>query len=113
MGCVLVMDDEGSVRRATARVLRGAGWRVIEADSPADLDALLLQHPEIEVVLSDLDMPDGGGVRVLAESPVPVVIYSGNERGIHERNAEHWLLKPAGAQELDQALRVALSGIEP
>ena len=110
-GCVLVIDDEALVRRGTARLLRTFGWTVIEAESPADLDGIFREHPEIEVVLSDLDMPDGGGERVVAEAPVPVVILSGNGR-CSQVGAAEWLMKPARAEEIEWALRSALAGGE-
>jgi two-component system, cell cycle sensor histidine kinase and response regulator CckA len=62
---VLVVDDEPSVRRSTARLLERAGAEVLEASS-AD-DALAYgreQGRSIDVLLSDIVMPEVSGIEL-------------------------------------------------
>jgi signal transduction histidine kinase/CheY-like chemotaxis protein len=63
---VLVVEDDPGVRDFTAGALRDLGYRTLEAaGAPAAL-AALGAHPEIELLLTDVVMPDMNG-RALAE----------------------------------------------
>ena len=80
---VLVADDEESLRGATARLLRRAGYEVVEAgDGVEALQAIEDQGSSIDVVLSDVTMPRMTGTQ-LAERlgemlpAMPVVLTSG------------------------------------
>jgi class 3 adenylate cyclase len=69
MVTILIVDDEPSARTTMALLLRQRGYRVREADSvPTALRALAGDPPEI--VLTDLRMPDGGGLEVLRAAKV-------------------------------------------
>src|SRR3954451_18319401 len=60
---VLVVDDEPSVRRSTARLLERAGAEVLEASCAED--ALAYGRDEgrsIDVLLSDMVMPGAGAI---------------------------------------------------
>src|SRR2546426_12754208 len=60
----LVVDDEPPVRHAMVRVLEGAGYRVLSADSgPAAIATL--EREAIDLVVSDLQMPGMDGVQLL------------------------------------------------
>lgn len=109
---VLIVDDDAPTRRALARLLRGEGWL---ADTAADPDEAINYLCERViagdgplVVLSDWDMPNGGGARVLAESPVPVVIYTGNPDA--PPAGTRVLTKPAELNVINAALRAAIGG---
>src|SRR5437016_5742719 len=62
---VLLVDDERSVREFLAIFLRRAGHRVQAASGTEEARQLLQRH-EFAVVLTDLAMPDGSGLDVLA-----------------------------------------------
>lgn len=91
---VLVVDDEPSVRRFTARVLREYGYAVREAADGAEALELIRQgEDQIGLVVSDIVMPRLNGVQLLewisALRPgLPVILMSGygteqlTERGI-------------------------------
>lgn len=54
---ILVVDDEGSIRRLLVAVLGSLGYR-IESVAEGALATRILEHdPEIEMVLTDLTMP--------------------------------------------------------
>ncbi len=63
---VLLVEDNVSVRQATARVLRGAGYRVIEAASAEDALDLAERAGELDLLVTDLMLPGRDG-RALAE----------------------------------------------
>ena len=59
---VLCVDDEQDLRREIAEGLESAGCTVYQADSGRSGQRVLLQHPEITVVLTDVRMADGDGM---------------------------------------------------
>jgi len=61
---ILVVDDDEGCRRAVARLLATAGYRVTAVGSvAAALDAI--DHATLDAVLTELRLPDGDGVGVL------------------------------------------------
>jgi nitrogen-specific signal transduction histidine kinase/ActR/RegA family two-component response regulator len=63
---VLVVEDEPGVRDYTVEALDELGFDVIAADAPKMALELLKTHPEIEIMLTDVVMPEING-RALAE----------------------------------------------
>jgi CheY-like chemotaxis protein len=62
---LLLVDDEPDVRKALARSLRGS-FSVILAEGPEDALAKLCTTT-VDVILSDAQMPQGGGARLYRE----------------------------------------------
>ena len=61
--CILVVDDNPANLYSTARVLKGAGFRVLEAGT--GLDAVALATKElIDLVVLDVNLPDIDGFEV-------------------------------------------------
>ncbi len=58
---VLVVEDEASVRRVAARILRSHGYTVLEAENGEDALALLDRVKTPDLILTDLVMPKMGG----------------------------------------------------
>jgi class 3 adenylate cyclase len=77
MASILVVDDEPSARRTMALLLRTRGHRVREAASVA-VALATLEEDAFDLVVTDLRMPDGGGLDVLrvarAHRPATAVI---------------------------------------
>src|SRR5512145_1726580 len=61
---ILIVDDEFSVRESLEKVLSKAGYVTLAADSGNEALAVLSKE-KIDLVLSDLKMPDGDGVELL------------------------------------------------
>jgi CheY-like chemotaxis protein len=61
---VLVVDDDAEVRELAAWSLRDAGHTVLEAADGAEALALFEQHPEIDLLFTDIVMPGLDGYRV-------------------------------------------------
>ena len=80
---VLVVDDEPAVRRFASRVLREAGYGVVEAEDGLDaLSRIRDAIVEPDAVVSDIVMPRMNGVELLQslslERPrLPVILMSG------------------------------------
>ena len=63
----IVVDDDAQVRRALARVLEAHGLTSMEAGSGAEALALLREHGEVPLCISDINMPGMDGVSFLRE----------------------------------------------
>ncbi|HEY2178203.1 MAG TPA: ATP-binding protein [Caulobacteraceae bacterium] len=63
---VLVVEDDAGVRDFTASALKDIGYRTLEAANGRAALESLAAHPEIELLLTDVVMPDMNG-RALAE----------------------------------------------
>jgi hypothetical protein len=110
---ILIAEDEPSVRTLAARVLQDAGFRVIAAaDGLEALDLVAAGDEPVDLVLTDLVMPDLSG-RLLRDriaevrADLPVVFMS----AYTSEEAEHrgWL--PAGEPVLQKPFtREALIG---
>lgn len=117
---ILLVDDEKSLRKLGMRVLSQAGYRVLEAsDGAMALRIAAEEVGEIDLVLTDVEMPTLGGRGMVDElhelSPgIRVLFMSGytdNEilrRGIRTSKAE-FLQKPFTAETLCAAVRAVLA----
>jgi CheY-like chemotaxis protein len=82
---VLIVEDEGLVRMAASDDLIDAGFTVLEAADADEAIRLLETHPEITILLTDIDLPGSmDGIR-LAHAvrerwpPVKLVLVSGHQ----------------------------------
>jgi two-component system cell cycle sensor histidine kinase/response regulator CckA len=77
----LVADDDGEVRRFVVRLLRRANFEVVDVDTGFKA-ITALETESFDVVVSDVNMPDGGGLDLLravrrVDLDVPVILMSG------------------------------------
>ena len=117
---ILLVDDEKSLRKLGKRVLTAAGYRVLEAsDGAMALRVAAEEVGEIDLVLTDIEMPTLGGRGMVDElhelSPGLRVLfmsgYTDNEilrRGIRTSETE-FLQKPFTAESLCAAVRAVLN----
>jgi two-component system nitrogen regulation response regulator NtrX len=114
---VLVVDDEGNIRRMLRALLESEGYRVQESDS-AEAAISQVQNEPPEVILLDLMLPGMTGLEVLPllgeKAPgVPVVMMSGQAtlsdavRATRE-GAFHFLEKPLSPETVLVTLNGAL-----
>lgn len=109
LGRVLVVEDDGAIRRGLVDLLRVSGYAPLEApDGQAGLE--LAVSVEIDLVLLDILMPrlDGWGVlreirRTRPSLPVIMLTAKGEEgdrvRGLHD-GADDYVVKPFSPKEL-------------
>jgi PAS domain S-box-containing protein len=117
---ILLVDDEKSLRKLGKRVLSDAGYRVLEAsDGAMALRVAAEEVGEIDLVLTDVEMPTLGGRGMVDElhelSPgIRVLFMSGytdNEilrRGLRSPESA-FLQKPFTAESLCAAVRSVLA----
>jgi CheY-like chemotaxis protein len=117
---ILLVDDEKSIRKLGKRILSAAGYRVLEAsDGAMALRIAAEEVGELDLVLTDIEMPTLGGRGMVDElhelSPGLRVLfmsgYTDNEilrRGIRTSETE-FLQKPFTAESLCAAVRAVLN----
>jgi CheY-like chemotaxis protein/two-component sensor histidine kinase len=119
-GAVLIVDDEDLQLRMTRRLVEGLGHSAIVAqDRARAIELFRERRSEIEIVLLDLVMPDGGGEAVYGElkaiDPKVRVLacsgYSAPERTnrILDLGARGFLQKPYDRHALQVALLQAMA----
>lgn len=80
---IAIVDDEDSVRKAIARLLRSADMGVETYASGSDLLAVIKAHP-VDCIVLDLHMPRLSGFDVLERlallgNPAPVIVITGHD----------------------------------
>jgi signal transduction histidine kinase/ActR/RegA family two-component response regulator len=116
---ILLVEDNAPAREATKALLEMMGYRVFAAaDGRAGLDLFHRYGDSIQLVLSDLVMPEMGGLelqrKIHSENPaICVLIMTGypleDERHLlAESSAVEWLQKPFTVKQLTVAVRSVL-----
>jgi CheY-like chemotaxis protein len=121
MPAVLLVEDNTAYRELMAEVLRGAGFDVVAAPDGRRVAAILRERP-IDLVITDLVMPERDGLETIMEvrrnhPGLPVIAVSGDmplNRDLYLRLAEKLgaarvLAKPFRPDELVAAARGALA----
>ena len=119
---ILVVDDHPMISVALADVLRGLAAKVdtLIANSGAMALQLAALHPDLDLLLLDLGLPDADGfdllARLRARCPgVPLAVVSGSEREQDMRRALAagalgFIPKSTPPAKLLQAIRQVLAG---
>ncbi len=109
---VLVVDDAISLRQTISLTLQKSGYQVIQAQNGVEALEKLQLHPEIRVVVSDLEMPRMNGFELLSNfrqhpnlAKIPLVILTSRSAEKHrqlaqELGAKAYLTKPYLEHEL-------------
>ncbi|MFN6512912.1 MAG: response regulator [Nostoc sp. CreGUA01] len=103
---ILVVDDAISLRQTISLTLQKSGYQVIQAQNGVEALEKLQLHPEVQVIISDLEMPRMNGFEFLSNlrqhpnfAKVPVVILTSRSAEKHrqlakELGANGYLTKP-------------------
>ncbi len=84
LGRVLVVDDDGAIRRVCSRVLGSEGWTVVLADNGrAAIAEVEAAKAPFDCVLSDVNMPELDGFGLVRElrsrdGDLPVLLMTGD-----------------------------------
>jgi PAS domain S-box-containing protein len=82
---ILVVDDEDLVREFSVAALADLGYRVLAASSAQAAMALLIEHPEIDLLFTDIVMPEMNGRKLVdlvkeRRPGLPVIYTTGYTR---------------------------------
>ncbi len=113
---ILVVDDDGRIRDATASALEDLGYATISANDGADGLQRIINDPAITLVVTDVLMPNLSGPEMVAAAKqsrpnLPIVFMSGDTGCYEEPDfAGHPLLcKPFTLPALADAVEAALA----
>jgi signal transduction histidine kinase/CheY-like chemotaxis protein len=112
---VLIVEDETAIRQALVESLTLLNYKVMEASNGRDALTLLALHgDEIDLVLSDVIMPEMGGIALFhalqeREVVIPFIMMTGYavEKDVENLRAlglQSWLSKPPDLAKLAQVL---------
>ena len=118
-GTILLVEDEDAVRSFASRALQTRGYKVLEASSgEAALDVLESSGEAVDLVLSDVVMPEMDGPSLLKELRrrginTKVVFISGYAEDAFEKNLEGqsdfaFLPKPFTLKQLAEKVKEAM-----
>jgi CheY-like chemotaxis protein len=122
-GCgetILVVEDDADVRQVIFDLLVALGYRVTVARHGREaLRIYRRRAAEIDLVLTDLSMPEMDGEALIADliglaDPPVLVVLSGQASPFPlpawSKAVAAWIKKPADLEELGQTLAGALNG---
>jgi DNA-binding NarL/FixJ family response regulator len=117
---VLIVDDHSLVRRGLGHVVRDCFPDAEVVEAPDASTALELMPHDVEIALVDVRMPDSDGLELLHElkarwPDVPVIMLTSFDHAHYVRRAlaegaAGYMLKDATPEDLEQAIKVAISG---
>ncbi|MBI2933538.1 MAG: sigma-54-dependent Fis family transcriptional regulator [Planctomycetes bacterium] len=114
---VLLVEDDEAMRESCRQALEQRGFRVLMAPSPIEAEPVLLRE-NLDIVLTDLRMPHGGGLEVLRASrsaapDLPVILitaYPSVESAVEafKGGVIDYVVKPFTSEQLMRAVEGAL-----
>jgi len=110
---ILVVDDDAAVREILVELLADCGHRVREAGGGAEALRLLAAAPDVQLVISDVQMPEMSGFELAEQlaarhDGIKVILIS----GYYVSHDAGWrvLRKPFRMHELEAAVQAELAG---
>jgi CheY-like chemotaxis protein len=115
---ILVAETELTSRTSLSELLREEGYRVIEAGDSSTAVSHLTQESNINVILTDLEMPSWTSIIHHARSQLPesfilgMLRYGALANGLEAQRlgAQGYLIKPLDFAEVQQWIRRCLTG---
>jgi len=114
---ILVVEDQCLIRSCTADFLEDAGYTVLEASNSTEALSILLRHPEIALLLTDIEMPGGSDGLTLAEvacwhiPAIRALIVSGRQTLGQDQipKGSHFVAKPYSPQKIIETVKALLA----
>jgi chemotaxis family two-component system sensor histidine kinase/response regulator PixL len=107
-----VVDDSATLRKTIVSTLTRAGYQVIQAGNGVEALQKLRQHPQIDLIISDVEMPEMDGFQFLDRrrqepslAQIPVVMLTACRSDKHQQlalalGATAYLTKPCSQPDL-------------
>ena len=102
----LVVDDSPTMRQMVALTLTNAGFQVVEAEHGKDAIAKVAGGPKMDIVVTDLNMPEMDGIALIRElrklasfkfTPILMLTTESTadkKQAGKEAGATGWIVKP-------------------
>ncbi len=108
----MVVDDEPMIRKMVASALSISGYRVVDAESPEQAIRMMDSHPSLELLVTDVVMPEVGGCelaeRMRLKQPRLKVLFMSGFAPALEQGTE-FLQKPFRINDLLDRVRHMLA----
>ena len=113
---VLIVDDSETIRLEVRRTLSAGGFQVLEARDGVDGLRVATAHPDLSLLILDVNMPVMNGLEMLERlrqdatiAGIPVLLMTTEaEASLIARakaaGAKGWLVKPMGGEMLLKAV---------
>lgn len=114
---ILVVDDEAEVRQLIRDALEMKNYTVHEAASVAQLWQAIRRFGEPDLIILDLNLPDGDGIEAAqhlrVKYSIPMIMLSGRGETIDrvlglESGADDYMSKPFDLRELQARIKTVL-----
>jgi two-component system, cell cycle sensor histidine kinase and response regulator CckA len=119
---ILIVDDNDDTRETVVAMIESFGYSAIEADSPhGAVELFLRQKASIDLILSDIVMPDGGGQELVhnlmtLKPDLKVIFMSGyaEDEMVHhdvfkvQKSRAQFIRKPFTMEEIGSLLEQQL-----
>ncbi len=117
---ILIVDDAAAMRQMLTLTLKKAGYQVIQARDGREALEQLHQHPQIQLVICDIEMPVMNGFEFLThrrQNPtlmqIPIVMLTSRSGEKHRKlalhlGATHYFTKPYIEQQFLSNLKALL-----
>jgi len=108
---IIIVDDDPEVRVVVAEFLDDFGYRVLQAKGGAEALERLRQHPDVQMMITDIRMPDMSGIELAdiatrQQPDLKVILISGYF--VSQQVDRRFLRKPFRMKELEAAVRAEL-----
>lgn len=115
---VLVVEDEALIRIAIVDELELAGFQVLEADTADRAIAVIEDHPQVQLIFTDIDMPgtmDGLKLAAFVRDrwpPIKIIVTSGRviPNAASLPDDVPFVTKPYEFDRVITAIRAAIAG---
>jgi len=114
---ILIVDDDPLIRLSLSDRLRTLGYRVFEAESCSKTREILKRH-ELDLILLDLQLPDGDGLVMLDEisrsgeslEVIMITAHGSIEKAVEamRRGAQDFLQKPFELADMEARIKRTL-----
>jgi len=119
---ILIVDDNDDTRETVVAMIESFGYAAIEAESPhRAVELFMEQKTSIDLILSDIVMPDGGGQElvkklILLKPDIKVIFMSGyaEDEMVHDdvfkvqNSCAQFIKKPFTMEEIGSLLEQQL-----
>ena len=122
MARILVVDDEAELRTLLRKILSRRGHEVIEAENGAMAISMIDQGEELDMLITDIFMPDTDGIEVLRHlrtgfPGLKIVVMSGGGNRVSRGylpaaialGADHTIEKPFDAATVGEEIESLFS----
>ena len=114
---ILVVEDDETIRLGLKYYLEQEGFQILESGTVKDTISLLDQERNIDLILLDVNLPDGNGFDLFEEikkkKDIPVIFLTASDleisvvRGL-DMGADDYITKPFKARELISRIKNVL-----